>query len=69
LQKAVELDERAAKSSAGTAAPNYHFHLGMALKAKGDKVAARRELELAMRLGEKAPFAEAAEAHSALANL
>jgi hypothetical protein len=41
----------------------------MALKAKGDKAAARRELELAMHLGERTPFAEAAEARSALANL
>ncbi|MEP6743728.1 MAG: tetratricopeptide repeat protein [bacterium] len=69
LQKAVALDERAAKSGAANPAPDYHFHLGMALKAKGDKDAARRELEQAMRLGERAPFAEATEARSALANL
>ncbi len=69
LQKAVALDDRAAKGGAASPAPNYHFHLGMALKAKGDKEAARRELEQAMRLGERAPFAEAAEARSALANL
>ncbi|HEY8187927.1 MAG TPA: tetratricopeptide repeat protein [Pyrinomonadaceae bacterium] len=69
LQKAVDLDERAAKSINGSAAPNYHYHLGMALKAKGDKEAARRELEQAVRLSEKAPFAEAGEARSVLASL
>ncbi|MFN2498402.1 MAG: tetratricopeptide repeat protein [Pyrinomonadaceae bacterium] len=69
FQKAVALDERAAKSGNGSPIPNYRFHLGMALKAKGEKEAARRELEQAMRLSERAPFAEAAEARSALANL
>ena len=69
LQKAVALDERAAKSVNGSAAPNYHYHIGMALKAKGDKEAARRELEQAVRLGEKAPFAESGEARSVLASL
>lgn len=69
LQKAVALDERAAKAGGSTPAPNYRFHLGMALKAKGDKEAARRELEQAMRLAERAPFAEAAEARNALATL
>lgn len=69
LQKAVALDERAAKSGNGSAAPNYHYHLGMALKAIGDKEAARRELEQAVRLSEKAPFAEAGEARNVLASL
>jgi tetratricopeptide (TPR) repeat protein len=69
LRKAVELDDRATKASNGSPAPNYHYHLGMALKAKGDKEAARRELELAVRLSEKAPFAEAGEARGVLATL
>jgi tetratricopeptide (TPR) repeat protein len=69
LQKAVALDERATKDNNGNAAPNFHYHLGMALKAKGDKEAARRELELAVRLSEKAPFAEAGEARNVLATL
>jgi tetratricopeptide (TPR) repeat protein len=69
LRKAVELDERATRASNGSPAPNYHYHLGMALKAKGDKEAARRELELAVRLSEKAPFAEAGEARGVLASL
>jgi tetratricopeptide (TPR) repeat protein len=69
LQKAVALDERAARSGSGAPAPNYHYHLGMALKARGDKDAARRELEQAVRLGERAPFADAAEARNVLASL
>jgi len=69
LQKAVSLDERAAKSGNGVPSANYRYHLGMALKARGDKDAARRELELAVRLSEKAPFAEAGEARNVLATL
>ncbi len=69
LQKAVTLDERAAKSGNGTPAANYQFHLGMALKARGDKAAARRALEQAVRLSEKAPFSEADEARNVLATL
>lgn len=65
LQKAVALDAR----GAGGSAPNYHYHLGMALKAKGEKDAARRELEIAVRLSEKAPFADADEARTVLASL
>lgn len=69
LRKAVALAERAAKDGSGSAAPNYHYHLGMALKAKGDKDAARRELEQAVRLSGKVPFAEAGEARNVLATL
>ena len=69
LQKAVALDDRASKDGNGSPAPNYHYHLGMALKARGDKEGARRELEQAVRLSDKAPFAEAGEARSVLASL
>lgn len=69
LQKAVSLDERAAKTANVSPSPNYRYHLGMALKAKGDSGAARRELEMALRLGEKATFADAEEARKALATL
>ena len=69
LQKAVNLDERAAKNGNGVPAANYQYHLGMALKARGDKDAARRALEQAVRLSEKAPFAEAGEARNVLATL
>jgi tetratricopeptide (TPR) repeat protein len=48
----------------------YRFHLGMALAGKGDKAAARRELEEALRLGEKQQnFADAEEARKTLATL
>ena len=69
LQKAVALAERANKSGSGSPSPNYHYHLGMALKARGDKAAARRELEQAVRLSEKSPFAESGEARTVLASL
>ncbi len=69
LQKAVALDERIVKNGVGNATPDYHFHLGMALKARGDKEAARRELEQAVRLSDRAPFSDTKEARSALANL
>ena len=61
LQKAVA----GAKESA-----TYRFHLGMALAGKGDKTAARRELEQALSLGEKnKDFAQADEARRTLASL
>jgi tetratricopeptide (TPR) repeat protein len=61
LQKVVEK----AGDSAG-----YRFHLGMALAGKGDKAAARRELEQALKLGEKQPnFTDAEEARRTLASL
>ncbi len=69
LQKAVNLDERAAKNGNGVPAANYQYHLGMALKARGDKDAARRALEQAVRLSERSPFAEAGEARNVLATL
>ena len=36
LQKAVSLDEQAARENNRAPSANYHYHLGMALKAKGD---------------------------------
>ncbi|MGH9879992.1 MAG: tetratricopeptide repeat protein, partial [Pyrinomonadaceae bacterium] len=69
LQKAVSVDETLAKTANATPSPNFRYHLGMALMAKGDKPAARRELESALRLGEKVPFADAEVARKALATL
>jgi tetratricopeptide (TPR) repeat protein len=69
LQKAVSLDEAAAKKANASPSPTYRYHLGVALAAKGDKAAAKRELEQALSLGEKVPFAEADEARKALAAL
>jgi hypothetical protein len=41
----------------------------MALKGKGDLAESRRELETAIRLAEKAPFADLEEAKKALASM
>ncbi|MGI8836160.1 MAG: tetratricopeptide repeat protein [Pyrinomonadaceae bacterium] len=69
LQKAVSLDEAAARSINAAPSATYHYHLGMALKAKGDKSGSRRELEASLRLADKSPFAEIDEARKALASL
>jgi tetratricopeptide (TPR) repeat protein len=69
LQKAVEVDEAAARANKGSPSATYRFHLGMALKAKGDKEASRRELQAALKLGENSNFPDAEEARKALATL
>ena len=69
LQKAVLLDEAAARNSNVSPSATYHYHLGMALKAKGEKSGSRRELETSLRLAEKSPFADVDEARKALASL
>jgi tetratricopeptide (TPR) repeat protein len=69
LQKAVSLNEAAARNSNSAPSATYHYHLGMALKAKGDKSGSRRELEASLRLSAKSPFAEIDEARKALASL
>jgi tetratricopeptide (TPR) repeat protein len=69
LQKAVNVDEQAAKTLSTSPSPNYHYHLGMALKAKGDKAAAKRELETALRLSDKVAFADVEEVRKALNTL
>ncbi|HEX7296002.1 MAG TPA: tetratricopeptide repeat protein, partial [Pyrinomonadaceae bacterium] len=69
LQKAVKVDEAAARAANASPSATYHFHLGMALKAKGDNPGARRELEAALKLSEKSPLADADEARKVLATL
>jgi tetratricopeptide (TPR) repeat protein len=69
LQKAVEVDENAARVANSSPSPNYHYHLGMALRAKGDRAAAKKELESALRLAEKMPFPDSDDAKKALATL
>jgi tetratricopeptide (TPR) repeat protein len=65
---AVEQLQRVVERAGGSA--SYRFHLGMALAGKGDKAGARRELEQALRLGERQPdFTDAAEARRTLATL
>jgi len=69
LQKAVALDEVGAKNANVNPSPVYRYHLGMALKAKGDNAGAKRELALALRLGDKTPFKDQEEARKVLATL
>src|SRR5262249_32155321 len=69
LQKAVSMDEAVARSNNGNPSANYHYHLGMALKAQGDKAGSRRELEASLRLSGKSPFSDIEEARKALASL
>ena len=69
LKKAVTVDEALARRVNGTPTPTYHFHLGVALAAKGDKAGARREIENALRLSQKVNFPEADEARKALTTL
>jgi tetratricopeptide (TPR) repeat protein len=68
LQKAVAISDGEAATS-GFYSASYHYHLGMALKARGDKAAAKRELEAAIKYGEKVPFPDVEEAKKALATL
>jgi tetratricopeptide (TPR) repeat protein len=69
LQKAVALDEAASRAQNVPPSANYQYHLGMALKGKGDKEGSRRALETSLRLAEKKTFADVEEARKALASL
>jgi len=69
LQKAVALDEAAARQAKIDPSPTYKYHLGEALKAKGDKDASRRALQESVKLGEKTPFPDLEDAKKALASL
>jgi len=67
LRKAVSLSDAQARAVNGAPSAAYHYHLGMALKDNGDKDEARRELQTAIKLSEKAPFADVEDAKKALA--
>ena len=69
LRKAVSINEAEARARNVPASAAYHYHLGMALKETGNKDESRRELETAIRLAERAPFAEVDDAKKALAML
>lgn len=67
LRKAVSLNEAQARAANAAPSAAYHYHLGMALKGKGDMEESRRELETAIRLSEKAPFTDVEQARKELA--
>lgn len=69
LQKAVALDEAAARAAKSSPSGTYQYHLGMALKGKGDKEGSRRALEASVRLGEQKSFPYTDQARQALASL
>ena len=72
LQKAVALDEAAARTANSAPSPTYQYHLGLALKGKGDREGSRRALETALRIAEQnpqRPFAGLDDARKALASL
>lgn len=69
LQKAVALDEAAARAAKAAPSATYQYHLGMALKGRGDREGSRRAFEAALRLGEQRPFAYADATREALASL
>ncbi|HJP93262.1 MAG TPA: tetratricopeptide repeat protein [Pyrinomonadaceae bacterium] len=69
LRKAVTLNEAQARAANVSPSSTYHYHLGMALKEKGDKEESRRELETAIRLAEKSPLPDLEDAKKALASL
>jgi tetratricopeptide (TPR) repeat protein len=69
LRKAVTINETQARAANVTPSATYQYHLGMALKANGEKEESRKALEAAIRLSEKAAFADVDEARKALASL
>ena len=69
LRKAVSLNAADARRANVSPSATYHYHLGMALKGKGDREEARRELETAIRLSDKSPLPDLEEAKKALASL
>jgi len=69
LRKAVSLNEAQARVANISPSATYHYHLGMALKEAGNREESRKELETAIRLADKSPFADIEEAKKALASL
>jgi tetratricopeptide (TPR) repeat protein len=69
LRNAVRINEAESRARNVSPSPTYHYHLGMALKGKGDREESRRELETAIRISEKVPFPDVAEAKKALSSM
>lgn len=68
LRKAVSINETEARAANTSPSAAYRYHLGMALKGKGDTEESRRELEASIRMSEKSPFADVDQARKALAS-
>ena len=64
LRKAVTFAANRGQDNAA-----YRYRLGLALIGMGDRAGARRELEQAVRLGERQNFAQIEDARRALQNL
>jgi tetratricopeptide (TPR) repeat protein len=69
LRKAVSINEAQSRATNAVPSATYHYHLAMALKEKGDTDESKRELQAAIKLSERAPFAEVEDAKKVLAGL
>jgi hypothetical protein len=69
LKKATDLDDAASRAANDSPNATYQYHLGMALKAKGDKDGSRHALETALRLAQKRRFPYEDDAKKALATM
>ncbi len=69
FRKAVSINEAQARAANVAPSATYHYHLGLALKGKGDKEESRRELQTAIKLSEKIQFANLEDAKKELATL
>jgi len=69
LRKAVSVNEAQSRTTNAVPSATYHYHLAMALKGKGDTEESKRELQAAIKLSERAPFAELEDAKKVLAGL
>ncbi len=69
LRKAVSINEAEARARNVLASATYQYHLALALKGAGNTDESRRVLLAAIKLAEKAPFAEVEDAKKVLATL
>ena len=69
FRKAVSINEAQARAANVSPSATYQYHLGLALKGKGDKDESRRALEAAIKLSEKIQFAYLEDAKKELATL
>ena len=69
FRKAVAINEAQARAANVSPSATYQYHLGLALKGKGDKDESRRALQAAIKLSEKIQFADLEDAKKELATL